>query len=104
MLPTYRVILMPEAFDDVNRIVTYVQDDSPQNAAHLIDLLSAATASLASLPFRFTVRHSRKDPALTVRAMPVPPFILYYRIDERTHTVRVITIRHGAQRQPRRFK
>jgi plasmid stabilization system protein ParE len=34
----------------------------------------------------------------------VPPFIIYYRITEKPATVRVLTVRHGARRQPRRFK
>ena len=33
----------------------------------------------------------------------VPPFLIYYRIDEAKRSVGVITIRHGKQRQPRRF-
>jgi len=36
--------------------------------------------------------------------MPVPPFIIYYHIIDQRRAVEVMTIRHGARRQPRRFK
>jgi len=36
--------------------------------------------------------------------MPVPPFIVYYRIIERSAAIRILMIRHGARRAPRRFK
>jgi plasmid stabilization system protein ParE len=36
--------------------------------------------------------------------MSVPPFIVYYRTDDKRRSVRILTIRHGARRQPKRFK
>jgi plasmid stabilization system protein ParE len=36
--------------------------------------------------------------------MPVPPFIIYHRVLESERIVEVLTVRHGARRQPRRFK
>jgi plasmid stabilization system protein ParE len=42
-------------------------------------------------------------PAKAVRRMPVPPFLIYYRIDEARKAVGIVTIRHGKQRPPRRF-
>jgi plasmid stabilization system protein ParE len=36
--------------------------------------------------------------------MPVPPFVIYYRVLEAERIVEVLTVRHGARRQPRRFK
>ena len=32
MLPTYRAILMPRAFKDLNQILGYIAHQSPQNA------------------------------------------------------------------------
>jgi plasmid stabilization system protein ParE len=61
-------------------------------------------ASLAQLPHRFTVHENRKDPALTVRSMPVAPYLIYYRTDDDRRIVRILTVRHGHRRQPRRIR
>jgi plasmid stabilization system protein ParE len=36
--------------------------------------------------------------------MPVSPFIVYYRVDDKRGAVRILTVRHGARRQPQRWK
>lgn len=104
MPDTFRVIISPTAYADVDRIVEHVRQRSPANAARIIDDLLAAALSLRALAYRYRVYQHRKDQTKTVHAMPVPPFMLYYRVDPTTHVVRVLTIWHGAQRQPRRFK
>ena len=101
MLPTYRVIVSPEAFDDLDSIFEYIKQHSPQNAAATIDRLWKAAQSLATFPHRFKVyRHSRR-PELVIRAMSVRPFAIYYRVVEESSTVRVLTVRHGARKPPR---
>jgi plasmid stabilization system protein ParE len=63
-----------------------------------------AIDSLSLFPYRYKVHEHRKDPAKTVHSMPVPPFIVYYRVVARHDLVEVITVRHGHQRQPRRLR
>jgi plasmid stabilization system protein ParE len=104
MPTTYRVIISPKAFADIDQIIEHVKQDSPANAAAMIDGMLAAALSLRMLPYRHRVYQHRKVAAKTVHAMPIPPLMLYYRVDETTHVVRVLTIRHGARRQPRRFE
>jgi plasmid stabilization system protein ParE len=104
-MPTiYRVIISPKAFAEIDQIIEHVRQDSPANAASMIDGMLEAALSLRMLPYRYRVYQHRKVPAKTVHAMPIPPFILYYRVDETTHVVRVLSIRHGARRQPRSFE
>ena len=104
-MPTaYRVIVLPEAFDDLDRITEYIKKDSPKNAAAVLERLWKATETLSLFPHRYKVREYRRDRTKAVRSMPVPPFIMYYRVDDVLHAVRVLTIRHGSQKQPRRFK
>ena len=104
MPQSYRVIVLPEAFADLDRITDYIQQDSPQNAARILDQLWNATRTLDTFPHRYKVHELRRDPAKTVHSMPVPPFIIYYRVDETNRSVRVLTVRHGRRRQPRRFR
>ena len=103
MTPAYRVIILPEAFDDIDKIVEHIAKDSRQNAAAMIDRLYAACLSLGTFPRRYKVYRSSKNPSYVVHSMPVPPFIIYYRVMEHPQTVRILTVRHCARRQPKRF-
>ena len=79
MPDTYRVIVLPEAFNDIERITDYIEARSPQNAAETLERLWAATQSLGELPHRYKVHHSSRDPSRLVRSMPERPFVIYYR-------------------------
>jgi toxin ParE1/3/4 len=100
----YRVRTLPEASQDLTEIFKYIKEDSPDNAAAMIGRLFDAIDSLNHFPNRHRVHRSFKDPARVVRAMPVPPYIIYYRVIESDQLVEVMTVRHGARRQPRKFK
>jgi len=96
--------MLPEASEDLIKIVEFLQKDSPTNANSVAEKLYAAIDSLAFMPHRFRIHKSTKRPSRIVRSMSVPPFIIYYRIREQELWVVVLTIRHGSQRQPRQFK
>jgi plasmid stabilization system protein ParE len=100
----YRVVIVPHASAELVRIFEYIERDSPQNAQSVIAELFGAIDSLDGLPYRCEVHRSNKNPERIVRSMVVRPFIIYYRVIERDHVVEVQTVRHGARRQPRRFK
>jgi plasmid stabilization system protein ParE len=98
----YRVIILPEAFTDLDGIVDYIAEDSPKNAANIIDRLQRAAKSLGQLPQRYQAYRWNKYPERIIRSMPVPPYVIYYRVIEQPPTVRVLkTIRHSARRRPR---
>lgn len=100
----HRVRITPRAADDMAGICSYIQQKSPQNAVRVAQTLVDAVDSLAVFPGRYKVHEYRRDPAKTVRSMPVPPFIIYYRVIARIRAVEILTIRHGSRRQPRRFR
>ncbi len=104
MLETYRIIILPEAAANIESIHEYIKEDSPQNAVTVSRRLLEAIASLDQFPHRYKVHTSSKNPDRVVHSMPVPPFIVYYRVIERNRAVEVMIIRHGARRQPRRFR
>jgi plasmid stabilization system protein ParE len=62
-----------------------------------------AIDSLEILPFRYRIYYGSKQPAAAVRRMPVPPYLIYYRVEESRLAVEIITVRHGKRRQPHRF-
>ena len=104
MPQVYRIRMMPEASADLAQIFDHIERDSPQNAALVVEAIINAVDSLTQFPHRYKVHRSSRDPDRTVRSMPVPPFIVYYRVIEQHQVIRVLTVRHGARRQPRGFK
>jgi addiction module RelE/StbE family toxin len=103
-VPTrYRILFSARAAADLASIHQYIQRDSPQNATSVAAELVVAVDSLELLPHRYPIYQGRGNAMREVRRMPVPPFLIYYRIDDARSSVGVITIRHGKQRQPRRF-
>ena len=82
MTQRYRVIILPRAADDLVALCGYIEQDSAQNAASVAQRLLASFYSLQVLPHRYKVHVRRKDPAQSVHSMPVPPYIVYYRVDD----------------------
>ena len=78
----YRIRTMPRASKDIVGICSHIETQSPQNAANVAQVLLVAIDSLERFPHRYKVHEHRKEPAKTVRSIPVPPFIVYYRIVE----------------------
>ncbi len=103
MLERYSIRITPRACDDLAEICSYIEKDSPRQAALVAGRLLSAVDALDILPRRFTVHQHRKDSNKTVHAMPVRPFIVYYRVVETSRTVEVLAVRHGSRQQPRGF-
>lgn len=104
MAERYHIIISPQAVRELTEICAYIRGESPSNAALVATRLVSAIDSLEEFPQRYEVHEHRRDPRMTVHSMAVPPFIVYYRIDQVSSAVRVLSVRHGARRQPRRFK
>lgn len=103
MPPDYRVILLMEAASDLDQIASYISQTSPQNAVTVCERIISAVNNLSLMPKRFRyVGRSRKRGS-PVHSLVVRPYIIYYRIEEQSRTVAVLTVRHGARIQPRTF-
>jgi plasmid stabilization system protein ParE len=104
MAGTYGVIVTREASSDLDGIYTYVARESAQNASEVTERLIDAMFSLKFLPHRYKVYRRSKGARGPVHAMPVQPFVIYYRIAEPSRTVFVLSILHGRQQRPRSFE
>jgi toxin ParE1/3/4 len=100
MPATYRIRITPRALADLERIFDHIRRDSPQNAADMIRAIMDAIDSLGSLPYRFNVPRGGSIKGRQVRSMPVKPYLVRYRIDERRKAVHILRVRHGARRRP----
>ncbi len=99
-LRTYQVVISARAQRDLNGIRDYLLVRSPQGAASVLRGLVEAVLGLDVLPHRFAVPRTGSPRGRTVRSMPVPPYLVRYRINERVKRVTVLFVRHGAMRQP----
>lgn len=100
MADLYGVRITPTALKDLEAIFAYVEAQSPQNARLVIRRLLDAIDGLERMPGRFNVPRTGYVRGRQVRSMPVPPYLVRYRIDERRATVHVLRVRHGARRRP----
>jgi plasmid stabilization system protein ParE len=100
MAERYHVIIEPRASRDLISIYENIEKNSPQNANSIAQAIFDAIDSLEFFPRRYKVHRRRRNPKRVVRSMPVPPFIVYYRVLERNQSVQVLTVRHGAQERP----
>lgn len=100
MPDTYRVRIAPQVLADLEAISEYISRDSPENAAAMIQTILDAIDGLSILPHRFNVPRRGTVRGKRIRSMPVPPYLVRYRIDEKRKTVHIVRVRHGARRQP----
>jgi toxin ParE1/3/4 len=100
MPDAYRIRITPQALANLEEIFEFIQRDSPQNARAMIRRLLDSIDDLRTLPHRYAVPRRRAARNRTVRSMPVRPYLVRYRIDEKSKAVFVLRIRHGARRRP----
>ena len=100
MPDTYHIRITPRALADLEGIFTYIRTHSPDNAAKVIEGLITAIDSLDIFPHRYRVPRVGFVRGELIRSMPVPPFLVRYRIDERRKAVHILRVRHGARRRP----
>src|SRR3954464_15114686 len=100
----YDVRISKEASGDILAIHHYIEQRSPQNATRMVERLFRTIEALEHLPHRYKIFRKGNKTRGPVRSMPVPPFIVYYRVVESDRVVRILTVRHGARRQPRTFE
>jgi len=104
MAEAYRIIITPRASADLDEIHRTIARDSEPNANEFIAKLIKAIDRLDQFPQRYPVYSGKRKPSQAVRRMPVSPYLIYYCVQDRNQAVEIITIRHGARRQPRRFE
>ncbi len=97
MPDTYRVRYTPEAYSDLQEIFDYIKISSPQNAPEMIRKLMEAADSLDIFPHRYRPPRNMGKVDREIRSMPVPPFLMRYRIEEGSRAVVILSIRHGAR-------
>jgi plasmid stabilization system protein ParE len=100
----YRVIITPRAGADIQGIHMHIAQNSPTNAARMVARILDAIEPLRVLPHRAVAEHVSPRLRHPVRSLVVGPYIVYFRVLDEERTVRILHVRHGARRRPRRVE
>lgn len=103
MPDAFRIILAPQAAADIEAIHDYIAQDSPANAALLVERILDAISRLAETPGRSVAMGRSSREKTPVRSVVVRPYVIFFRAISDQKVVRVLTIRHAARRRPKRF-
>jgi toxin ParE1/3/4 len=99
----YRIIFSNQVADDLQSIFDYIAARSPENARRFVTRILNEIERLTIFPHRNVVKCQRHDPAHPLRSLPVRSYMVYFRVFEEDHTVRLVRVQHGARRRPKRF-
>jgi toxin ParE1/3/4 len=93
----FRVEITGPAIADLAEIVSYIAQENPAAAKALGENLLDAALSLAKTPFK----GSRYQMLADVRKLTLPPFKIFYRVNDRTKAVQILRFWHSARREPK---
>lgn len=93
----FRVEITGPAIADLAEIVSYIAQDNPAAAKALGENLLLAALSLATTPFK----GSRYEKIADVRKLTLPPFKIFYRVNDKTRAVQILRFWHSARRDPK---
>ena len=99
---TYDVQFLQEALDDLEEIVLYIAQDSPQAAVNIHDRIIDKANDLIIFPKRGPLVPDKKMAASGYRMLGIKPYIAFYRIiDNNIYIYRVL---HGSMNYPMLYK
>ena len=99
----YKVRISARALRDLESIVKYIREDSPQNAVEVAAAVVKLINSLIDSPRRFRLAGFSRRRNSPVHVTNTPSFMIYYKVDEMKNDVEIITVVRSSRRQPQRF-
>ncbi|HEX4125649.1 MAG TPA: type II toxin-antitoxin system RelE/ParE family toxin [Tepidisphaeraceae bacterium] len=99
----YRLIIAPRAAFELAQIHDYIAKRSPQAATTMVTRILDGLERLCEVPHRTQVLSQPLGLKHPVRSLAIGPYLIYFRALDSERVVRVLRIRHGARRQPRKF-
>jgi toxin ParE1/3/4 len=94
----YRIIWSPEALSQLEQLVRFIAYDNPAAATKLGNAIIEKVLLLSNFPYLGKIFRGVGHEAL--REVPVPPYRIFYEINESEKRVEILTIHHGARREP----
>lgn len=100
---SYRIVLSKRVASDLESIFRHISKESPAHAPVSISKILDACGSLRLFPHHNVVEGQSPRSKHPVRSLPVGSYVVFFRVIESQRAVRVIHVRHGAGRRPKRF-
>lgn len=93
-MPTYRIVMTPDAEADVKELRDYIADVlmAPGTALAYVRAVRKEIASLSELPERYRLMDEEPWHSSGVRRVRAKSFFVYYRVDEAVQTVYVLNV------------
>ena len=100
-MPDYRIIITPDAIEDLTGLRNYIADVllAPDTALNYVRTIRREIGSLARMPARHRCVDQEPWHSRGVRKIIVKNFYVYYRIDEATETVYVLNVIYARRDQ-----
>lgn len=86
----YKLLIFPSAKQDLQDIVDYVNEQSPQAAFMLYDEIITSIGSLAQMPMRCTLMKSSVLRAKGYRVLVIHNYLVFYVVNGETVEIRRI--------------
>jgi len=94
----YKVIWRDDAIADLREEVAYIAQDNPIAAVKLGEAIIRKSMLLSNHPrLGAMFQKLQKD---TVRELSIPPYRLFYEIDDAASVIYVTLLWHGAREEP----
>lgn len=84
------------ALRQIAGIYDYIAHDSPQSAQQVVDRIYEIIDLVTERP---RIGHKMRERGVRMYVVKPYPYIVFYRYAERSATVRIIRVRHGAMRR-----
>lgn len=99
MSDAYSVIYSPEAKDDLREIYSYIAYDlqAPETAKGQVNRIRKEIRSLDFMPSRYAIVDWEPWKSMGMHRVPVDNFVVYYTVNDCSHTVTVIRIFYGGR-------
>lgn len=94
----YRIIWSPEALTHLEQLVRFVSKDNPTAAAKLGDAIIEKVLFLSNFPRLGKI--FREVGLETLREISVPPYRIFYEINDAGRRIEILSIWHGAREEP----
>lgn len=94
----YRVVISPNAQQEISEAFSFISQRSPANVARWLQGLYDRIASLESMPGCELAREARFIDNAVVRQIVFKSHRIIFFIDETDASVQVISVRHAARR------
>ena len=99
----FRIILAKQVAAELEEISDFIAERSEENASRVIERILHAIEGLKTFPHRTVVPGQSPKTQHPVRSLPVQSWIIFFRVIDEHKVVRVVRVRHGRRRRPRRL-